>query len=338
MHFAKNRLGDLQHCYAALIAKIRGRKTYFFAPDDVGPCLAIDAETLECTHVWEKPGGTMSILAPQGHDGEILASQNFMPGFRARDAAIVRARQESGAWEVHPWLKLPYVHRFDIIEHAGRTWFLGCILSGTDGQQADWEVPGSLVVAELNAQMLPPEKLTVIAGGMHKNHGYCQTRVQGEMWILTACEEGIDRIVPPERGQNQWRVSRLIETPASDVAACDLDGDGRAELIVISPFHGDRVEIYREREGMYHRVCEVAHHSRFLHAIWAGDLLGSRVALIGGRGGAKETLQIEFRDGAYHSQVIEAGMGASNFCVSGNGILVANRESGECALWTVLPD
>ena len=39
----------------------------------------------------------------------------------------------------------------------------------------------------------------------------------------------------------------LLETPASDATLIDFDGDGKDELLVLSPFHGDTVLIYREK-------------------------------------------------------------------------------------------
>lgn len=338
MRFAKKYLYGMEHCYATLIAEIDEQKVYLFAPDDVGPCVALWADTLKSEIVWEGPGGTMSIVPIPGRDGEFLASQRFMPGFRAREARIVHMRRQDGRWEVRPWMNLPYVHRFDILQYAGRTWFLGCILSETDAEQADWAIPGCLVVAEMDETLAAPEQLVSIASGMHRNHGYCRTQVGKEEWILTACEEGVYRLTPPEDIEEVWRVSQMTEQPASDVCVCDLDGDGEPELIVISPFHGDRILVYRKICGKYTVVCEIGHHSSFLHAIWAGSLLNRNMVLIGGRDGEKETLLLEYRDGAYCTQVIETGKGASNFSVHGTEILTANREAGECALLVALPD
>lgn len=334
MQFVKQHLGYLPYCYAVSNMVIDGEEIHLFAPDDIGPCIAIHAKTLKPVRVWEAPSGTMSIVPLEGRNGEFLASQRFLPGFRARSAEIVHMRYRDGQWERLPWLKLPYVHRFDIIEHAGRTWFLGCILSGTEREHADWSNPGRLIVAQLGRDMQPPERFVTIAEGMHRNHGYCRTTLGDEEWILTACDEGVFRVVPPEDDRQPWKTIRLMDAPASDVAVCDLDGDGKPELVVISPFHGDEVGIYREDGGAYACAFRVKHNSAFLHAIWAGTLNGQNVALIGGRGGDRETLSIQWKDGAYCTSVIEKGYGASNLFVVGSRVLMANREAGECAMLT----
>ncbi len=335
MRWIKERLSALPHCYAVLGLPVEGRIQYLFAPDDYGPCLAFDPARGAAGRVWEQPGGTMSLVA--AGDGDLLASQRFLPGFAARDAEILRFRWADGRWNAAPWLKLPYVHRFDLIECQGRTWFLGCILSGTDQPQAEWSNPGSLVAAPLDRSLNAPTTLTTIAGGMHRNHGYCRTTVCGEEWILTACDEGVFRVFPPCSGE-AWRVVRLLDTAASDVAVADLDGDGKPEFLVIAPFHGDEAAIYREAGGAYQCVYQVPHQSSFLHAIWAGALGGQVVGLLGGRGGARELLCITCQNGQYRTRVVERGYGASNFFVCGSDILTANREAGECAVFHVEED
>lgn len=334
MNFQIDNLLELSHCYAVASTRILGRDTWFFAPDDIGPCLAMDAETQTVQNVWDEPGGTMSIIPVPGSDCEILASQNFMPGFRANGARIVRARFENNRWNVHLWLELPYVHRFDIVTFKGHYWFIGCILSGTTEKSVDWTSPGRIIVAPLDHDLTPPRNFTTIADGMYRNHGYFHGNVCGQELILTACEKGVFRIHPSEKS-DQWRVERLTQEPASDVTACDLDGDGRPELIVIAPFHGDRIIVYHGSDAGYVQTTEITHHSSFLHAIWSGELRKQPVALVGGRGGAKETLLVTCHDGAYHVDLIESGFGASNFFVDKDCILVANREAGVCTKYIV---
>lgn len=331
MRLQKQILAHLPHCYAAISLPVHGRDTHLFASDDRGPCIAIDAQTLAVEQVLPWTGGTMSLIPLPNTDGELLASQNFMPGFAAKRATIVRLRHFDGRWRVQPWMDLPYVHRFDIIEGDGRYWFLGCILSETEKDQADFSVAGSLVAGALGPGMQPPAQLHRIAGDMHKNHGYCRTTVNGEEWILVACEEGIFRAFPP-RGQGAWHVAQLAEGSYSDVAICDMDADGKPEMITLSPFHGNEIFVLHDKNGKYEIVHRVEHRSSFLHAIWAGSLCGRNIALIGGRAGEEETMLIQWKNGEYSMEVVEKGCGASNFFVNGNNILIANREVGECAI------
>lgn len=332
MKFEKQYLANMTHCYATLGISCQGRDKYLFAPDDVGPCIAIDAKSGEIETVWEGPGGTMSIIPLPGREGDLLVSQNFLPDFHALAARIVRMRRTENDWHVEPWLELPYVHRFDVIEADGKMWFLGCIASGTTNITADWQNPGSIVIGEMGADMQPPATLRRIGGDMHRNHGYFRKEIDGATWILVTCDEGVFRVSPPTK-TSDWRVERIIDCPASDVSVCDLDSDGIVEMIVISPFHGDQVIIYHASDSGYKEVCRASHSSSFLHAIWTGDAGDRAIALIGGRGGEKELMAIYCEHGAYQTEVIEKGYGASNICAYKNQLLVANREVGECALF-----
>lgn len=337
MRFEKRSFGLLSHCYAVMSMKVDGRDCYFYSPDDKGPCLVFDANGAPLPPVWDLPGGTMSMIPLPGQSNAFLASQNFFPGFQARECRIVKALWQNGTWSVQPWLSLPYVHRFDIIESAGRYWLLACILSGTDRPCADFENPGNLTVIELDPDLNPASAPRIIAGNMHRNHGYWRGCYEDQEWILTACDEGIFRVEPPKTGDS-WKVTCLQSSPASDVALCDLDGDGQPELVTIAPFHGEHLNVYHLENGEFCLASEIPHHSSFLHGIWAGTVAGETAALIGGRAGMQETLLVQWKDGAYCCRTIEQQHGASNFFQLGDQMLVANREVGECALWSVRPD
>ena len=76
-------------------------------------------------------------------------------------------------------------------------------------------------------------------------------------------------------------IETLLETPASDATLIDFDGDGKDELLVLSPFHGDTVLIYREKDGKYELDYEYPEKIEFLHAIWSGEIQGKPVVMIG---------------------------------------------------------
>lgn len=339
MRLTKEHLCHLPFCYAVGAVKTEGCTKYIFATDDSGPCYAIDAETGEWEVVWEGPGGTMSIVPLPGRDGEFLASQNFLPGFSAARARIVRVSRRLGRWQVEPWLELPYVHRFDILERGGVFYFLGCILSDTREERAQWDVPGTLTAAPLSPGFAPPDHLETIAGGMFRNHGYCRVRRTGYTQAYTACDQGVFQITPPPASSGLWEVRQLLDTPASDVAVCDIDGDGQEELAVIAPFHGDTFSIYHTAGSEYVEMYRYPKPLPFLHAVWGGTLGGRPAFLAGCRGGDREFFRIGFSDGLLKPQIIEAGFGPSNVAVlSEQGrdvILTANRESHEGALFTI---
>lgn len=339
MKLTKKHLCRLPSCYAVSALPVVGRLRYLFAADDAGACLSIDAETLATDYIWDSPGGTMSIVPLPGFDGEFLASRRFLPGFESLHAEIVRVCWRNNRWEIAPWLKLPYVHRFDILERGGVRYFLGCILSSTSGEHADWSCPGYLVAGELNDRFEAPMELIRIAEGMTHNHGYCRVEKDGFSSALTTCDEGIFEVVPPAQRDGEWIVRKLLDVPASDVAIVDLDGDGTDELAVIEPFHGNAFVVYKPIGGVYREVYRYPYAMDFVHAIWGGKLKGKPVFLCGCRAIHKELFYLEWSDGAIREHVIELGYGPSNVHVihadTEPEILVANRESGECAVFLV---
>lgn len=337
MKWTKRHLCDLPFCYAVGSVQTDGRTQYLFATDDTGPCYAIDAETGRRETVWDGPGGTMSIVPLPGQNGSFLASQNFMPGFAAAHARIVRVDRTWEGWRVEPWLELPYVHRFDLLQRGGVYYFLGCILSSTTQDQAQWDEPGSLVAATLSPFFAPPARLTTIADGMSRNHGYCRVEREGFTQGYTACDQGVFQVTPPEAPDREWSVRRLLTDPASDVAVCDVDGDGREELAVIQPFHGDVFAVYHADGQAYRPIYLYPKEAPFLHAIWGGTLCSRPVFLAGCRDADKEFFMVCQEGAELTAHVIESGFGPSNVAVlpgaDRDTVLIANRQSHEGALF-----
>ncbi len=339
MNFEKTHLCRLPCCYAVSPLTLDGRQKYLLATDDTGPCYCIDAQTLDCEKVWEGPGGTMSIVPIPGTNGAFLASQKFLPGFSALHARIVRMSREGGRWQERLWMELPYVHRFDLLRRGDQYYFLGCILSTTQQEQAEWSKPGTLVAAPIGADFAPPAALETIAVGMSRNHGYCRVEREDCSEAYTACDQGVFRLVPPQAPGQAWTVEQLLNAAASDVAVCDLDGDGQEELAVIEPFHGDAFVIYKKDGGQYREIYRYPTPVSFLHAIWGGRLCGENVFLAGCRELDQELFLVRWTQEGPKEQIIERGFGPSNVAVLGDGetdyILTANRQSGEGALFTV---
>ena len=93
------------------------------------------------------------------------------------------------------------------------------------------------------------------------------------MSSIVCCDGGVFRFYPPTSANPEWTIETLLETPASDATLIDFDGDGKDELLVLSPFHGDTVLIYREKDGKYELDYEYPEKIEFLHAIWSGEVL-----------------------------------------------------------------
>ena len=134
-------------CYAAASVARDGRALLLLASDAPGPCYAFDSETFKRETVWEGPGGTMAMVPLPGANGDFLAIQKFFPGFQAQETEIVWVQGGEKGWNATTFLKLPYLHRFDILERGGIRYILCATLCATK-RTPDW-TSGGLYAAEL---------------------------------------------------------------------------------------------------------------------------------------------------------------------------------------------
>ena len=126
----------------------------------------------------------------------------------------------------------------------------------------------------------------------------------GKMSSIVCCDGGVFRFYPPTSANPEWTIETLLETPASDATLIDFDGDGKDELLVLSPFHGDTVLIYREKDGKYELDYEYPEKIEFLHAIWSGEIQGKPVVMIGHRKGNRDLLKFCWENGQCHLSLI----------------------------------
>ena len=123
----------------------------------------------------------------------------------------------------------------------------------------------------------------------------------------------------------------------------DLDGDGRKELAVLSPFHGDTFSIYRDRGEGFSKVYECPDKMEFLHAVYGGPLCRIPRVVIGFRKGERNLVSFSYcrESGTYEREIIDRDCGPANVChymVNQNDVIIsANRETDEIAMYTVTP-
>ena len=343
MKFHKQKLVELHRCYAA--GKItEGERQYpLFATEDKGECCFFSGENYEKKNiVWSEPGGSMSVVEIPGKPGELLAVQNFFPTFRSENATVVWCkRKDSGEWDIQTVLKLPYIHRFDILQCGDVNYFIGATLCTSKTEKEDWSDPGKLYAGRLPDSPDEPIHLEIIKEGLYKNHGYSRVDWHGENAGLVTCESGIYLVLPPAGTRSDWSIEQLMSTPASDVAALDIDGDGEHELATISPFHGNTLAIYKKQDGVYKQVYVYPVIEDFYHVVKACTLRGVPTFIGGCRRGARELFYIQWNTNTntFESGLIDKEVGPSNVEIihlkEKDVIVSANREIGEGALYFV---
>ena len=339
----KKVMAVLDKCYSVAPLTYQGEPHILVAAEKKDRCILFDMDGREKATVWEGPGGVMSMVQVPGTDGQFLATHQFYSPNDSKNAKIIIATPDGeNTWEVRTLTDLPFVHRFDVVKGGDKYYLIACALKSDHEYKDDWRFPGKVYAAELPEDLSVYNEenqlqLTVIKDNMLKNHGYYRTMEDGIDTSVISCENGIFRFTPPQEAGGEWKIETLLETAASDATLVDLDGDGEKELVVLAPFHGDTLSIYRKTDNGYALAWTYPEKAEFLHAIWSGELKGKPCAVIGYRKGARRLLQLTWDQG-YHFTTLDDDGGPANvfgFNLEDRDMLVAaNRETDEIAMYT----
>ena len=286
-----------------------------------GWCKLVDFATRVEETVWTGPGGCMNI-SQLDEAGSVVGIQNFYKGFQSDKAQLVQASREPEGWRTKVLKVLPYLHRSGVVHTQDGPYVLASILCTHRDNAEDWSHPGNIQVAPI-PQGDEEIQFRVIQEGITKNHGFWQGTLDGQQVTLIGGSEGLFRVLPPENGQD-WRVDRLLTREISDCAVADLDGDGEDELVTFEGFHGDTAAVNKRINGVWQIVYTLPMH--FSHVIWAGELLGRNMFVVGYRKGDGRMYLVDYQDGQYTPILMEEGVAPSNargFVYQGRSYVIA---------------
>lgn len=345
MKVEKKVIGHLEKCYAVAPLYYNDKKHILVAAEKKSSCLLFDTEGNQEDVVWTEPGGTMSMVQVPGSDGQFLATHRFYSPNDSKDAEIVCVTPKAkGRWAVNTVVKMPFVHRFDILERNGVHYLIACTLKSDHRYKDDWSSPGKVYAAVL------PDDLTafsgenqlhfeVICSELTKNHGYYHIPEEDKETAVISAQDGVFRFIPPSNSSGKWEIQKILDEPCSDGVLIDLDGDGVEELAVISPFHSDTINIYKKYNDVFQKVYAYGKPAEFSHAIFGGELCGRPAVVIGHRKGDRSLIAFSFcpETGTYTGQILDSGGGAANIYKYSKGnaeyIVAANRENDEIVLY-----
>ncbi len=352
MKVEKKVISNLNKCYAISALDFKGQKCFLVAAEKTDPCYLFseDGECLET--VWTQPGGVMTMTPVPNSDGQFLATHEFYSPNNSINARIVIATPKSkDNWEIRTLCKVPFVHRFGILNRGGVNYLIACALKTGHEYKNDWRYPGACFGAVLPEDLSGYNdnnllEMKLIANGMLKNHGYCKISHAGHDAALVACEEGTFIVSPPAVLGASWEVEQVSTVPSSDSILLDFDGDGKLELGCISPFHGNSLTIYHLDEHNKYvpqwKYPRPEKETEMIHATWTCELLGVPTWIIGWRKGTKQTIAISWDSGAgdYKTELIDKDTGCANAMhfknSKGQDVIVAtNREIDEVAMYTI---
>ena len=341
MKIIKEVLAELPMCYAINIIRIHGRAFCIAASEErQGKIVMIDCQTKERTFVEGLSGGVMNIVPIPEEQGAFLAIQGFYPIFQSGGAQLVKVNiQPNGEpvlqARVQPVLDLPFLHRISLAGSPGRRKVVASTLCAKKDFLDDWSSSGSVYLVDLQAAPDGNAPHCVLLDGIHKNHGmFDRPKAQGRS-VIIAGEEGVFEIMLNE---SLSVITKLMPGGVSDICFYDVDGDGSEEMIAICPFHGDRLEVFRQHEGGW--ACGAERPMNFGHAVWCGKIEDDVYIVACSRGNKKETVlykAIPERDGGLSLEevYVDLDVGASNIVMhqedSGPALYASNHAKGEVA-------
>ncbi len=352
MKVEKKVIANLTKCYATTRLNYHGKSCFLVAAEKQDPCYLFAEDGTKLETVWEGPGGVMTMLQVPGSDGQFLATRKFYGPNDGADASIVIATPKAeNDWEIRTLLRIPFVHRFGILNRAGVNYLIACCLKSgheyKNGFRFPGEVYGAVLPKDLSAFNDENQlEMTLLQDEMLKNHGFSVFQHGGHDAALVGCEEGSFIFDPPMVPGGDWVITKVLDIPTSDSVLMDFDGDGKPELGVISGFHGNSLTIYHLNEHD-HYVPQWKHpapeaETEMLHATWADTILGKPTWIVGWRKGTKDTIAITWdaEAGTYKTEYIDRNTGCANAMhfvnAAGQDVIVGtNREINEVALYTV---
>ncbi|QTQ16831.1 hypothetical protein [Treponema parvum] len=340
MKAIKKAVYPMQKCYSIAQIQHNDKPYIAVAAEKEDDCLLFTPEGKFVETIWKGPSGTMSIVPLQGENGAFLATKKMFSPNNADEACIVLVRPTAQGWKEKTLIKIPYAHRFDVLESDGKRYLVCATIKKTKEYEDDWRFPGQYLACEL-----PPEpenadlKLQVIVDGLLKNHGYIRRHDKNGDYSVISSATGIFEIHPPTDKNSEWSVEKLLDEETSDMAFADFDGDGQDEMVTLSPFHGNTVKFFKKQDAgcSWKCVYEFPKKLEFVHAIWAGTVKGKQVAVIGHRKGESRDLYVFSYDNGYRAEVLDKDCGSTNVLVYNfmgkDRIVSANREINEIAFY-----
>lgn len=347
MNVEKKVISDLPLCYWVTTLNIKGELYFLAASENTYSCLLFDRYGKQVDEVWKEPGGTMTaVQVPGATDGAFLATQRMYSPDNNRQASIVFAYPSEDGWKIRHLCHLQGVHRFDILCRNGVNYLIACTIKSDYEYDNDWRFPGKVFAAQLPDDMknLPDDfelPLTVLKDNLYKNHGYSRDLHKGIETGVVTSEEGVFRFTPPEVPEGSWTTEQYLAEPTSDALFLDLDGDGVKELLTLSPFHGDTLNVFKQVGTCFEKVFEYDKKLPFIHAICPAQIDDREIAIVGYRSGDRDLLAVYFDEGGYRVEVLDHDVGPANAraaVIDGKTVVVsANREISQVAYYTLEP-
>ena len=315
-----------------------GSEFYIGAGSETKPEVYLyDIKTGNTSQVSGSPGGMMSFLPVPGNPDLFVSIMGLFPPFIGGEAGLFMHRRINGDWKTNRALHLPFAHRCEILNRAGKNFLFAATVSTYKENPQDWSNPGELHIIELDDTPGATWESRVIDKSVTRNHGMTRTRRNRNETICVSGKEGIFYL-EQDPGEN-WVIRPMFEREVSEMTFIDLDGDGQDELVTIEPFHGETLNIYKNTGKKWE--WRFSDSLSFGHGISSGFVQQKPVIVVGNRSGslALESFSVhDLSKGKFDRLVIEKDAGPTQTQVFSEGgvdyILSANQRKNEVALYS----
>lgn len=335
MPFIKTILHRFSMPYALGTMVRNNQNCVVCATEDEGPIVVSAPPYTAAEILVPGPGGCLSLVSDPENPGELYAIMGCFLGYKFHGGALYRVDARGPRAAAAKLADLPFGHRMDVVRAGGQKYILMANLAATKETPEDWKLGGTVYALPLGPSG-PSGSLVPVYEGIHKNHGFLKTTFQGRSSVFFSGEEGLF-LLDLDSAPDSWKVRSILPYEVSEIAVCDLDGDGQDELVTIEPFHGPKLSVYKEDSGRWSRVWEA--ELAYGHGLLAQEFQGRPSILVSNRAGSKDLVWYPFEPSGTSPfpnpkpVTIDTGVGAANLLVhqsSGEEFLfAANQTQGE---------
>jgi hypothetical protein len=296
-----------------------------------------DIRTGDNSQVSDSPGGMMSFISVPGNPDLFVSIMGLFPPFIGGEAGLFMHKRMNGGWQTHRALHLPFAHRCEILNRAGKNFLFAATVSTYKENPQDWSNPGALHLIEIDDAPEATWKSRVIDSSITRNHGMTRTRINDKETICISGKEGIFFL--EQRPGDEWNLQPVFNREVSEMTFIDLDGDGQDELVTIEPFHGETLNVYKNTGKKWE--LRISDSLSFGHGLSSGIIKHKPVIVVGNRSRSLALESFAIHDlvkGKFDRVVIEENAGPTQTQVFSVGdedyILSANQRKNEVTLYS----
>jgi hypothetical protein len=333
--FVKKKLIELPFVYTANVLYWENQTYIGVGSERESPVYLINLNDNSVLKVADGIGGTMSLVhVPDSNPIQLFSVMGLFPSFKGLNAGVYRHTLINGSWVTEKIFSLPFAHRCEIINIDGKNHLFIATVSKHKSDPSDWSLPGELHHIMIdNIENLHGEP-QIIINNLFKNHGMIKTKIEGRESV---CVSGVEGIFAIQSRKGNWEVIQLFDKEVSEFSFFDFDNDGEDELVVIEPFHGNKMSIYKKIVSKWRKLYDSP--LSFGHGISAGRFKNQQIIVVGNREGT-EALEMHVVSGLdkINKIIIEEHVGATQTKVFNHKgvdyILSANEIKNEVVLYS----